>query len=102
MAGITHGLLTGVLAVSGLAYLTAGQFEKNALRIHNEIATTVDIYEKRNEPTPHISNVRTFYTSSVSEGAKDIWNEEVIRAINWWYDVKLGNRIIALITDAFN
>lgn len=101
MAGITHGFLTGVLVTSGLAYLTACQFNNNAIKIKGEINDCIDIVEKKNETVSHISNVRSFYTSSVSEGVKDLWNEEVISAVNWWYNLKVGDRLSSLIADAF-
>ncbi|KAG0678596.1 hypothetical protein C6P40_003802 [Pichia californica] len=101
MAGITHGLLTGVLVTSGLSYLTATQFNSNAIKIKNEINSCIETIEKRNDPIPHISNVRSFYSSSISEGAKDLWNEEVISAVNWWYNLKIGNQLTNLITDVF-
>lgn len=101
MAGITHGVLTGVLVTSGMAYLTAQQFKNNANKVKEEIQGCVDIIEKRNDPIPHISNVRSFATSNIGEGAKDIWNEEVIRAVNWWYDLKIGDYAVSLIASAF-
>lgn len=101
MAGITHGVLTGVLVTSGLAYLTARQFENNAGTIKREIGQCIDIAEHKQEAVPHVSNVRTYYSSSVVEGAKDLWNEEVIGAVNWWYGLKVGSRLMAAISDAF-
>lgn len=101
MAGITHGFLTGVLVTSGLAYLTANQFHNNATKIKHEINNCIDVIEKRNDPIPHISNVRSFYSTSVAEGAKDLWNEEVIGAVNWWYNLKVGDHLISLVSNAF-
>lgn len=90
-----------MLVTSGLAYLTARQFENNAAIVKREIGQCIDIAENKQEPVPHVSNVRTFYSSSVAEGVKDLWNEEVISAVNWWYNLEVGSRVMAAISDAF-
>lgn len=101
MAGITQGFVTGALTVCGLTVLTTTQFQSTHTKIHTEIEKTRNVYELRNEPVNHVSNIRTFYTSNVNEGVKDIWNEEVIRAVNWWYDLKVGDKLVGYITGSF-
>lgn len=102
MAGITQGLIAGALVTTSLAYLTGQQFQNNAQRMKKELHDAADIFDKRNDPPQLISNVHIYEAREVSEGVKDIWNSEVIRAVNWWYSLQLGNKAAAAIANLFN
>jgi hypothetical protein len=102
MAGITHGLLAGALVTTALTYATASQFRTTASTVHLESLTAADIWQSRDIPTPLVSNKNTFYKRDVVEGAKDLWNEEVMRAVTWWYGLRVGDKTAAAIAGLFN
>lgn len=65
--------------------------------------------EGRNDAVVPVSNVREFVSSNWNEGVRDIWNEEIIRAVNWFYGLDIGRaavggveRGIVTIVDSVN
>ncbi|TID29251.1 hypothetical protein CANINC_002047 [Pichia inconspicua] len=102
MAGITQGLIAGALVTTSLTYLTGQQFQKNAKVVKKELRDAADIFDKRNDPPQLVSNVHIYEDRNIKEGVKDIWNSEVIRAVNWWYSLQLGNKAAAAIANLFN
>ncbi|EDK47222.1 conserved hypothetical protein [Lodderomyces elongisporus NRRL YB-4239] len=117
MGGRIHGFLGGVLLTSALTYYTGQMFHTNSKfisqqlqqsnnTINNRILTDSD-YKQVRIPNNHITTTdRTF-----SETCKDIWNEEIIKMVNWVYGInwyKLGlkfdnesNRILDKVAELF-
>ncbi|OWB61028.1 hypothetical protein B5S29_g1912 [[Candida] boidinii] len=92
MAGRIHGFLGGVLMTSSLTYLTAYEFKSKQNTISKSLLESSNLIEHRNDPIEHKSNVVQFTTrDGINETVKDIWNEEVIRGVNWLYSINLTN-----------
>lgn len=97
MAGITQGALAGSLFALTLTYFTQQRFESTRNTVCASLQATRAAIETRNDPVEEVSNINNFQTRAFREGISDIWNEEVIRAVNWVYDLKLGNAAVGLV-----
>lgn len=97
MAGIVQGALAGTLACLTLTYFTQQRMVATQDTIQASLRASVDTIQRRNDPVEPVSNVRAYVIRDWSQGAKDIWNEELIRGINWLYDLNLGQAAIGLV-----
>lgn len=101
MGGRIHGFLGGVLLTSALTYYTGEYFHKKQQFISHHLRTSNDIINERilsNKPRDELVAIdkSITYTSrqGVSEIAKDIWNEEVIKMVNWLYSINWYNIVV--------
>lgn len=97
MAGIVQGALAGSLACLTLTYFTQQRLQATQLVLHESLTASVATLETRNDPVVPVSNIRAYTTQEWQQGARDIWNEEVIRSVNWFYGLNLGNAAVGLI-----
>ncbi|EGW33951.1 uncharacterized protein SPAPADRAFT_134514 [Spathaspora passalidarum NRRL Y-27907] len=101
MGGRIHGFLGGVLLTSVFTYYTTEYIHKNQqfisqqLRQSNRITQRIVNQEAiPQDNTPRDSRILTT-NRNFKETCKDIWNEEIITAVNWiysidWYDLGLN------------
>lgn len=119
--GAIHGFLGGVLFTSSIAYFGAAyvrqstqfvssHFHRADRAIHNRILSNVDIL-RENEPIN--SHSKYIERANLAETSKDIWNEEIIKMVNWVYSINwykagiqldqklagLGSKIATLIRE---
>lgn len=97
--GFTQGLLAGTLVATSLAYTSGSLMRRTANTVHSHVEGAINNDDESSNK--NVSNVHIIYTRSAIEGVKDLWNEEVISAVDWWYRVDVGGRCMALIGDAF-
>ncbi|KAG5418378.1 hypothetical protein I9W82_003906 [Candida metapsilosis] len=103
MGGRIHGFLGGVLLTSALTYYTGQSFHQNQQFISHQLQQSNSIinnriltdseYRNRGIPNNHITLKQRV---SFSETCKDVWNEEIIKMVNWIYGInwyKLGIKL---------
>lgn len=94
MGGRIIGFLTGVSTVGVLHYYTRSLFEVNK-HFTSNVRSMVDqvndqILSDRGidkNPTPPNRRERQLSRASFVETSKDIWNEELIKSVNWLYSI---------------
>ncbi|CAN3377073.1 hypothetical protein DIURU_002075 [Diutina rugosa] len=102
MGGRIHGFLGGVLLASSLTYYTGEYIKKNASIASRSLQMSDDIINKRmlsthnewDDVVPVTSKVE-FIQRPFAESCKDIWNQEIITAVNWLYSInwyRLGEK----------
>ncbi|ODV67185.1 hypothetical protein HYPBUDRAFT_153077 [Hyphopichia burtonii NRRL Y-1933] len=95
MGGRIHGFLGGVLLTSAFTYYTGQYFQKNQQVISHHLKTSNNIINNRILSDKDISteivpvDSRINYTSrpNIAETSKDIWNDEIIKMVNWIYSI---------------
>ncbi|KAI5952091.1 hypothetical protein KGF57_004220 [Candida theae] len=103
MGGRIHGFLGGVLLTSTLTYYTGQLFHRNQEFISQHLQASNHIInnriltdsELRNTVIPNNHIVRN-ERANFAETCKDIWNEEIIKMVNWVYGInwyKLGIKL---------
>ncbi|CDK24284.1 unnamed protein product [Kuraishia capsulata CBS 1993] len=89
MGGRIHGFLGGVLLTASLTYLTALQIRKNRDIVCSSIREYESILESRNEPIIPKSDIINYTSRATTlETAKDIWNAELTKSVNWLYSIQ--------------
>lgn len=79
----------GVLATSSIAYLTALEFRKNASFISSELQSaqsTLDNHGKT-KVLP-LESIHYEKRLNLKETMKDVWNDEIIKGVNWFYGIQ--------------
>ncbi|CAD1812688.1 hypothetical protein FOB58_005746 [Candida parapsilosis] len=103
MGGRIHGFLGGVLLTSALTYYTAQTFHHNQQFISQHLQQSNNIInnriltdsEYRNTALPN-NHITLKQRVSFGETCKDIWNDEIIKMVNWIYGInwyKLGVKL---------
>lgn len=94
MGGRIHGFLGGVLLTSVVTYYTGEFVRSNKLFVSAQLQASRDIIDHQIVAHKHIRDdtpVDKLYSEvrrvSVLETCKDLWNDEVIRAVNWVYSI---------------
>lgn len=93
--GAIHGFLGGALLTSSVAYfggayirastnVVSNHFQRADRAIHNRILSDIDILL---ENEPRNSHTRYVERANLAETSKDIWNEEIIKMVNWLYSI---------------
>ncbi|KAF5097709.1 hypothetical protein D0Z00_002310 [Geotrichum galactomycetum] len=84
-----YGFLGGVLTTSSIAYLTALEFRKNSAFISGELKASQSILDNHGkikiEPLQPIEYEARL---SLKETMKDVWNDEIIKGVNWFYGIQ--------------
>lgn len=107
MGGRIHGFLGGVLLALLLTYYTGEYIKKNASIASRSLQMLDDIINKRmlsthnewDDVVPVTSKVE-FIQRPFAESCKDIWNKEIITAVNWLYSInwyRLGEKADELL-----
>lgn len=107
MGGRIHGFLGGVLLALLLTYYTGEYIKKNASIASRSLQMLDDIINKRmlsthnewDDVVPVTSKVE-FIQRPFAESCKDIWNQEIITAVNWLYSInwyRLGEKADELL-----
>jgi altered-inheritance-of-mitochondria protein 5 len=107
--GRIHGFLGGVLLTSTITYYTGEYFRSNQKFISTHLQTSDHIIRSKilspnqAEPIPTTSHSSTISRVGIVETSKDIWNDEIIKMVNWvyginWYQwgVKLDRKVMGL------
>ncbi|CCG24872.1 hypothetical protein CORT_0G01890 [Candida orthopsilosis Co 90-125] len=103
MGGRIHGFLGGVLLTSALTYYTGQMFHRNQQFISQHLQQSNNIInnriltdsEYRNTAIPD-NHIVIEERPDFVETCKDIWNEEIIKMVNWIYGInwyKLGIKL---------
>ncbi|KAI5957127.1 hypothetical protein KGF54_000055 [Candida jiufengensis] len=103
MVGRIHGFLGGVLLTSTVVYYTGQMFEKNSKFISQHLKQSNNIIQNKiltdsfykNQEIPN-NQITTLERPNFKETCKDIWNDEIIKMVNWVYSInwyKLGLKI---------
>lgn len=93
MPGRIHGFLGGVLFTASLVYYTGEyikkdqQFISRQLQISNTVINDNIISGKSLEPINRPPPKMIQYNGGFYESAKDIWNEEIFKMVNWLYSI---------------
>ncbi|CAH2353628.1 putative MICOS complex subunit MIC12 [[Candida] railenensis] len=93
MGGRIHGFLGGVLLTASLTYYTGQYIEKNSRFVstqlqHANTVVTDRILSNKGIPKPiAVDNNIDLRTRPFGETAKDIWNDEIIKMVNWLYSI---------------
>ncbi|ABN68247.1 predicted protein [Scheffersomyces stipitis CBS 6054] len=95
MGGRIHGFLGGVLLTSAFAYYTGEYIRKNEQFVSQQLRSANNIIQNKiltdrdliNESVPKSSHSISTQRVSVTETAKDIWNDEIIKMVNWVYSI---------------
>lgn len=94
MGGRIHGFLGGVLLTSALTYYTGEYFNKNQqfishhLKSSNDIINNKVLSDRGNDIlTPIDKSVNYTRRQGIVETSKDIWNDEIIKMVNWIYSI---------------
>ncbi|KAI5958450.1 uncharacterized protein KGF55_005793 [Candida pseudojiufengensis] len=100
MGGRIHGFLGGVLLTSALTYYTGQLFVNNAKFISQHLKQSNSIIQNKILTDTYYKNleipnnqITTYERPNFQETCKDIWNEEIIKMVNWIYSInwyKLG------------
>lgn len=111
MGGRIHGFLGGVLLTSALTYYTGEYLFKNQQFVSSQLRKSDYIINNRilsdkdynREVIPVSKQVNLVTRLSSLETSKDIWNDEIIKMVNWiyginWYQwgVKADQKLIEL------
>ncbi len=101
-----HLSFSGALVTSSLAYFTAQDFHKNSKfvsrRLQESKYTLDNIHNARIYPPLKIE-----YESriSITETAKDLWDAEIIKGVNWFYNIdwiSFGTKAQNVVSSAVN
>lgn len=79
----------GILATSSVAYLTALEIRKNSSFISNELKSaqlTLDNHGKI-KILP-LETIEYETRVNLNETMKDVWNDEIIKGVNWFYGIQ--------------
>lgn len=95
MGGRIHGFLGGVLLTSVATYYTGEYIRNNKAFVSAQLQNSKDIIEHQivtdNHRQQPIVPVNKQYSEtrrvSVLETSKDLWNDELIKAVNWVYSI---------------
>lgn len=95
MGGRIHGFLGGVLLTSVATYYTGEFVRSNKLFVSSQLQSSRDIIEHQIISHKHghdkIMPVNKLFEEtrrvSILETSKDLWNEELIKAVNWVYSI---------------
>lgn len=93
MGGRIHGFLGGVLLTASLTYYTGQYIEKNQKFVSKQLRNADDVVNNRilsdsGIPKPVAVDTRVdLHTRNFAETSKDIWNEEIIKMVNWVYGI---------------
>ncbi|CAI5755883.1 unnamed protein product [Candida verbasci] len=102
MGGRIHGFLGGVLLTSTITYLTKQYIVKNSLFISDSLRSSNYTIQNKILSNKHYENLSipnkhtTDEIRSFNETCKDLWNEEIIKMVNWVYGInwyKIGMKI---------
>lgn len=81
--------MTGLLTTSSVAYLTALELRKNSSFISTELQaaqSTIDNHGKTK--VQPLGTIEYESRSSLKETMKDVWNDEIIKGVNWFYSIQ--------------
>ncbi|CCE83810.1 Piso0_004399 [Millerozyma farinosa CBS 7064] len=95
MGGRIHGFLGGVLLTSALTYYTGEYIKKNKEFVSQQLKASNNIINEnilsdassRKLPEPEDKSIQYTSRAGVLETSKDIWNNEIISAVNWLYSI---------------
>lgn len=95
MGNRIQGFLAGAALTAGVVLATSGRIQASTLTASNLIRDTDSIINNRIltdrdaqlAPLPINKRVAGEHRPSVWETSKDIWNEEIIKAVNWVYSI---------------
>lgn len=95
MGGRIHGFLGGVLLTSALNYYTGEYFRNNLQFISTHLKSSDNIINNRilsdRDITKEVIPISNQHNSVIRlnslETRKDIWNDEIIKMVNWIYGI---------------
>lgn len=88
MGGRIHGFLGGLLLGLALTYYQAYQFHSNGWKIQQLLRRAKATIDDRNKPAEVApAKVAFSYRPGGKETFADLWNDEVIRGVNWVYSI---------------
>ncbi|ODV80248.1 uncharacterized protein CANTADRAFT_5904 [Suhomyces tanzawaensis NRRL Y-17324] len=95
MGGRIHGFLGGVLLTSALTYYTGEYFKKNQQFISHQLRVSdntinnriLSDHDLKKELIPIDKRIGATTRVNFSETCKDIWNDEIIKMVNWVYGI---------------
>lgn len=93
MGGRIHGFLGGVLLTASLTYYTGQYIEQNGKFVskqlrHADFVVQERILSDRGVLRPQAVDAGvSLHTRAFGETAKDIWNDEIIKMVNWVYSI---------------
>lgn len=88
-----HGFLGGVLLTASLTYYTGQYMEKNQkfvssqLQHANYVVQNRILSDKGVQKPVAVDSAVTYASRPFGETAKDIWNDEIIKMVNWVYSI---------------
>lgn len=100
--GRIHGFLGGALLTSALTYYTGEYFHKNSRVVSLHLRASNDIINNRilsdtdanQELVPVSKHINYTSRQSIAETSKDIWNDEIIKMVNWLYSINWYQTVV--------
>lgn len=113
MGGRIHGFLGGALFTSALVYYTGEYIKKDQQFISRQLRITDTVINEgiikgkdlNKEGIKVIPRGEKQVHAGIAESTKDIWNEEIIKMVNWiysinWYQITIqADKQINQLTD---
>lgn len=77
------------MATSSIAYLTALEFRKNSSFISSELRSAQSTIDNHGKIKVHPLETIEYETRlNLKETMKDVWNDEIIKGVNWFYGIQ--------------
>ncbi|ODQ65316.1 hypothetical protein NADFUDRAFT_42598 [Nadsonia fulvescens var. elongata DSM 6958] len=88
----TIGYLGGVFVSSVIGYFVVGELNKTSEKVAKDLESVKERLDQEQVPKTNVVDVIQFeHRTGVSETMKDLWNEEIIKGVNWLYNVDMAN-----------
>lgn len=84
-----YGFLGGALVTTSIAYYTASEFRRNGQFAASQLEEARIILDNYGKEKPFVPRkIERESRDDIIETAKDLWNHEIIRGVNWFYGIQ--------------
>lgn len=82
-------LYLGALVTTSIAYYTASEFRRNGQFAASQLEEARIILDNYGKEKPFVPRkIERESRDDIIETAKDLWNHEIIRGVNWFYGIQ--------------
>lgn len=82
---------------TSVAYYTATEFRRNSEFVTGQLKQSREVLDNYGKPNPFVPRkIEVETRDDIKETMKDLWNHEIVRGVNWFYNIQwnvLGKRV---------
>lgn len=77
------------MTTSSIAYLTALEFRRNSKFVSTELKEAQSVIDNHGKTSVQVLQPLEYETRvNLTETMKDVWNDEIIKGVNWVYGIQ--------------